>query len=300
MEAAELSIGSRLDWINLFIRLCNNVSSNIKETSGLNITQARIIFCVSLHEAPRIGSVGAALAIKPSSMTAALSPLDKNGYTDRSFSESDRRHIFINITEKGAEIALHYIDAVCKAFVEDCPPVFDEKRDELRGLLLPPCTHVLFGIDGEDTAAIATRIAHDLKLDQDQEETIQRITKVLIIESIAVFLSKMAEFERKHDISPNEERILRALGNGVKDVNLKELSQLLNIRPNVTSLSIRTLTDRRLIARTPSKKDIRAAHVKLTRKGERLVYNTKGELCELFDACFTGLAERAVSEFFPR
>ena len=77
------------------------------------------------------------------------------------------------------------------------------------------------------------------------------------------------------------------------------LSAAINIRPNVASLSIRTLTDRNLITRVPNPKDRRAANVTLSRKGARFVHATKGELIDIFDSCYPALAERETLEFFP-
>ena len=77
------------------------------------------------------------------------------------------------------------------------------------------------------------------------------------------------------------------------------LSAAIKIRPNVASLSIRTLEDRNLITRVPNPKDRRAANVTLSRKGARFVHATKGELIDIFDSCYPALAERETLEFFP-
>lgn len=299
MTAADFSIGSRFDWINLFTKLHIDVDKNIQKSCGVNITQARILFYLATHELQPIGNVGLALFLKPSTITASANHLFDDGYISRSFNEADRRNIYIHITEKGIGITPSFIPAVRKAFEEDCPLAFEEKQDELRRLLLPASSHIFFDTDEEDVASIAARIAKDLHLDQSQDEIITHISRVLIIESISFFLSKMTEFERKHNLSPNEARILRMLSNDNSGMILKDLSAAINIRPNVASLSVRTLLIRGLINRVPNEKDRRAAQVTLSEKGVRFVQGIKDELFEIFDSSFPGLSGREVSEFFP-
>ena len=300
MAAADLSIGSRLDWINHFIMLNNSVDKNVRESCGINITQGRILFYIGTHESRPIGNVGTSLFLKPSTITAAVNRLVDDGYLSRTYDDLDRRNVYIDITQKGIDITPNFIPAVTKAFEQDCPSAYPETVDALTKLLLPASSHIFFDTDEEDIAAIATRIAHDLNLDHSQDEIILHITRVLIIESITFFLSKMTEFERALDLSPNEARILRVLGNSNnKGMRLKDLSARINIRPNVASLSIRTLTDRNFSNRACSSKDRRAACVTLSRKGSRFVHDTKDELCKIFDSCFPGLSSHEYSEFFP-
>ncbi|MGN0078824.1 MAG: MarR family transcriptional regulator, partial [Coriobacteriales bacterium] len=267
---------------------------------GVNITQARIMFYIGTHEVQPIGKVGSSLFLKPSTITASANLLYDEGLIIRSLDALDRRRICIQLTQKGVDVTPSFIPAVRKAFEEDRPHVFEDKHDELRQLLLPASSHVFFDTDEEDIASIATRIARDLKLDHSQDEIITHITRVLVIESISYFLSQMTEFEHSHELFPNESRILFTLGNGGTGARLKDLAAAINIRPNVASLAVRSLFERGLITRDPDKKDGRAVHATLSRKGARLVHKAKYELCEIYDASFPGLAERAVSEFFPQ
>lgn len=299
MAAADLSIGNRLDWINRFILLHNCVDKNIRTACGLNITQSRILFYIGTHEVQPIGNVGTALFLKPSTITAAVNHLVDAGYVSRSFDDVDRRNVYISITQKGIDITPNFIPAVRKAFVEDCPLSYEEKHLDLRELLLPTSSHVFFDREEEGVDAIAARIAQDLSLDYSQEQIVQHIMCVLIIENISYFLTRMTEYERALNLSPNEARILRLLGNNNTGTRLKDLSAAINIRPNVASLSIRTLIDRNLITRVPNPKDRRAANVTLSRKGARFVHATKGELIDIFDSCYPTLAERETLEFFP-
>lgn len=299
MAAADMSIGSRLDWINRFINLHNNVDTNIR-AGGLNITQARILFYIATHEPRPIGTVGSALFLKPSTITASTNRLVDEGYVSRSYDELDRRTVYLNITEKGLATAVTYFPAIRKAFEEDCPCAVKGRHDELRRLLLPPSSHVFFGAEEQDLGEIAARIASDLHLDQTKEEVIVHVTRLLVVESISYFLARMAKFDASLQLTPNEARILRMLGNGNTGLKLKDMSALINVRPNVASLSIRTLTDNGLVERTHNKKDRRAASLKLTRKGARLMRDSRDELCEIFDSSYPQLAQYEVSDFFDR
>ena len=100
------------------------------------------------------------------------------------------------------------------------------------------------------------------------------------------------------DLSPNEARILRALGNDNSGMKLKDISSFLNIRSNVASMSIRTLEDNGFIDRGRDREDRRAARVMLTPQGTKLMGDTREEYCELFDNCFPGISQHELSEFF--
>lgn len=298
MTTSDLSVGPRLDWINHFINVSNAVDRNVHRACGLNITQGRILFYIATHELQPIGSVGSALFLKASTITAAVNNLVDAGYISRSHDEVDRRNVYIAITEKGIGVTPSFIPVVRKAFEEDVPKARLENRDELRRLLLPASSRIFFDTEVESFEHIASRVANTLKLDETQDEIVTHISRVLSIESISFFLSKVAEFDSKLELTPNEARILRTLGNDNSGMRLKDLSTFLNIRSNVASMSIRTLEDSGLIDRGRDQDDRRAAKVTLSRKGAELVQDTRDEYCEIFDTCFPGIAEHEFSEFF--
>lgn len=298
MSAADLSIGSRLDWTNYFYKIYNSVDRNLRKNCGANITQARILLYLATHETTPIGAVGKNLALKPSTITASVNRIVNDGYINRSLDELDRRLVHISITEDGLGAVPAYLLAFRKAFEEDCPAALKKKRNTLRKLLLPASSQIFFG---EQTSLedATERVAKAINLDADREEMLEHVTRVLIVESVSHYLAKLAEFDSRHDLSLNEARMLRVLGNDNKGMRIKEVSSYLNIRPNVASLSVGTLSDRGLINRAVLLEDRRSTNLKLTRKGARLVRDTRDELCEIFDSCFpTGLCEREVSEFF--
>ncbi|MGN0038234.1 MAG: MarR family winged helix-turn-helix transcriptional regulator [Coriobacteriales bacterium] len=298
MATNTLSIGSRLSWINYFIKLNNAVDSNIKKACKLNITQARILLYLATHESMPIGDVGRAIFLKASTITASADRLFDDGYITRSYDDVDRRHVFIEITDAGREVVKEYVSAVYKAFEEDCAPAAEEKRPELRKLMMPASSKSFFGseVSLEEAAKV---LGSSLKLDKSAKELEDDATRVLVIESINCYLAKLTIFERGFDLTLNEARILRTLGNDNRGTRLKDLSASINIRPNVASLAIRTLTDRNLINRPCNPKDRRAANVTLSRKGSRMLHDSKGDYCELFDACYPALESHEITEFFP-
>ncbi|MGN0959544.1 MAG: MarR family transcriptional regulator, partial [Coriobacteriales bacterium] len=121
MAASELSVGTRLDWINHFINVANAVDHNVKKACGLNITQGRILFYISTHELMTIGNVGTMLFLKASTITASVNKLVDEGYISRSHDDADRRNVFIASTRKGIEVTPSFIPAVRKAYEEDVP-----------------------------------------------------------------------------------------------------------------------------------------------------------------------------------
>ena len=298
MAASELSVGTRLDWINHFINVANAVDHNVKKACGLNITQGRILFYISTHELMTIGNVGTMLFLKASTITASVNKLVDEGYISRSHDDADRRNVFIASTRKGIEVTPSFIPAVRKAYEEDVPRPRPERLPELRTLLLPASSRIFFDTEVESFEHIAARVAKTLNLDETQDEIVTHISRVLAIESISYFMSKMAEFDSMLGLTPNEARILRALGNDNSGMKLKDISTFLNIRSNVASMSIRTLEDNGYIDRGRDREDRRAARVTLTAHGTKLMADTRDEYCEIFDTCFPGISQHEFSEFF--
>ena len=190
MAASELSVGTRLDWINHFINVANAVDHNVKKACGLNITQGRILFYISTHELMTIGNVGTMLFLKASTITASVNKLVDEGYISRSHDDADRRNVFIASTRKGIEVTPSFIPAVRKAYEEDVPRPRPERLPELRTLLLPASSRIFFDTEAESFEHIAARVAKTLKLDETQDEIVTHISRVLAIESISYFMSK--------------------------------------------------------------------------------------------------------------
>lgn len=299
MATADMSIGSRLDWINYFVKLNNAAEANLKKACKLNITQARILLYLATHDSKPIGDVGSSLFLKASTTTASANCLFDEGYITRSNDDLDRRHVFIAITDAGREVVKEYLPALLKAFEEDYKPSLEDNHAELYQLLRPASSGNFFGADVslQDAAIL---LGTSLNLNKTPKELEDDVSRVLVIESINFFLGKMAKFDSSLGLSHNEARILRTLGNDNKGMRLKDLSASVNIRPNVASLAIRSLTNRSLINRPCNPKDRRAANVTLSRKGARLLQDTKKDYCGLFDDCYPGLAEHKVNEYFGK
>ncbi|MGN0073280.1 MAG: MarR family winged helix-turn-helix transcriptional regulator [Coriobacteriales bacterium] len=298
MATTALPFGHRLEWTNHFMNIANAVDRNVRQDCDLNITQGRILFYVATHEVMTIGNVGSALFLKASTVTAAVNVLVKRGFIKRIHDdEVDRRNVYIAATEEGVAVTPSFIPLMRRVFVEEVPDVRPERVEKLRELLLPASSRIFFDTEAESFADIAQRVAGMVGLDCSQEEVVAHISRVLVVEAICYFLSKLSEFDSKVGLAPNEARILRELGNDNSGLKLKEISALLNIRSNVASMSIRTLEDAELIVRGRDREDRRAAKVTLDAKGERIIKEHANEFCELFDQCWPGLSSYATNEF---
>lgn len=299
MATAKLPFGNRLGWTNHFISVSNAVDRNVREACGLNITQGRILFYVATHETMTVGTVGSALFLKASTVTAAINNLVNCGYLTRIHDEKlDRRNVYVAVTEEGIAVTPSFIPVILKAFDQDVPTPRPERVDELRTLLLPASSRIFFDTEAESFEEIASRVGETLRLDSSQKEIATHISRVLSIEAICYFLSKLSEYDSQNGLSPNEARILRELGNDNSGLRLKDLSARLNIRSNVASMSIRTLEDDAFIVRGRDREDRRAAKVTLDTKGKKLINAEAENFCELFDNCWPGISQHKVEDFF--
>ncbi len=84
-------------------------------SSDLSVRELHVIEAVaSLTQSERntMAEVAKYLRVSPASLTAAVNVLVKKGYVEREYSASDRRVIFVILTERGEDANRKYLDFV--------------------------------------------------------------------------------------------------------------------------------------------------------------------------------------------
>ncbi len=83
--------------------------------SDLSVRELHVIEAVSSlasKDGNTMAEVARYLHVSPASLTAAVNVLVKKGYTEREYSSSDRRVIYVRLTERGEAANRKYLDFV--------------------------------------------------------------------------------------------------------------------------------------------------------------------------------------------
>lgn len=290
------SIGTRLDWVNYMVSVSRNIDKISRKDYKLNITQSRILMYVATHDVQPIGNVATALFLKASTITASMDILEKKGFIERSATTDDKRHVCVGITDAGREVAPHYIFILQDIFAD----IAKDFPAEHQAQLLEVASHFIattvsyadFDVDAEVQSIIS-----NLDTGLTEEEIALHVRRAFIIEVISYFLARASVYDRQVNLSINEGRIIRTLGNNKKGLRLSAISDYISIRPNVATVSVSALLDKNLVKREVDPYDRRAACVSLTREGKKLLSVNNPGYCIMFDSCFPGLAELDIHDF---
>ena len=290
------SIGTRLDWINYMVSLSRNIDRISRTEYKLNVTQSRILIYVATHGVLPIGNVATALFLKASTITAAMDILEKKGFVERLAATQDKRHVCVQITDAGREVAPHYIFILQEIFGETAKHFKKDSYEELLAYVdkfnIDNQTFADHDIDGDVKA-----LEDNLNSGLSKDELERHARRAFIIEVISCFLAKASIYDRQSNLSINEGRILRTLGNSKKGLRLSAISDSISIRPNVATVSVSALLDKDLVKRATDQYDRRAACVSLTRDGKKLLSVNNPGYCKMFDSIFPGLSEIDYNEY---
>lgn len=290
------SIGTRLDWINYMVSLSRNIDKISRRDYKLNITQSRILMYVATHEVQPIGNIATALFLKASTITASMDILEKKGFVERSMTSDDKRHVCVGITDAGREVAPHYIfilqDIFANVAKNFSPSSYPQLLKIVDQFIATNVCYADLNIDEE-----LESITSNLETGLSDEELILHIRRAFIIEVISYFLARASIYDRQSNLSINEGRIMRTLGNSKKGLRLSTISDFISIRPNVATVSVSALLEKDLVKRDVDPYDRRAACVTLTREGKKLLSVNNPGYCNMFDNCFPGLADVDYHDF---
>lgn len=290
------SIGTRLDWVNYMVSLSRNIDKISRKDYKLNITQSRILMYVATHDVQPIGNVATALFLKASTITASMDILEKKGFIERTATTDDKRHVCVGITDAGREVAPHYIFILQDIFADVANHFTKESYPQLLEVASNFIATTIPYAEVDIEAEVKT-ITSNLETGLSEDEIALHVRRAFFIEVISYFLARASVYDRQSNLSINEGRIIRTLGNSKKGLRLSTISDYISIRPNVATVSVSALLDKNLVKREVDPYDRRAACVSLTREGKKLLSVNNPGYCAMFDSCFPGLAELNINDF---
>ena len=89
------------------------------------------------------------LRLSPASLTTAVTVLVKKGYVSRNYSPSDRRVIFVTLTETGEEANRKYLNFVRDMIMEVCRDLDEENADNMISSILTLSDYLESNAGGE-------------------------------------------------------------------------------------------------------------------------------------------------------
>lgn len=263
------------DWATAFTTLTEDAAYLLKKATGFNITKNRIlILCIGYPEGLRIGHISNFLHLKPSTTTAAVDSLEKDGYLLRSSDSGDRRSIIIKPTNKAIEL-LETFNDVAKThnkFVKNL--IGDQNYNDLKQFLLS-------GLDNNEPLETLPPYLGGYFL---------RLNHMINI------LLDTTAFEHENGLSLIEARLLRLRAAMPEETHLTELSTILCVRPNVISISVDSLVEKGLVKRIADENDRRATRLELLDKGKELIEATTDRAYSVFNSYFPDMLNHVYPE----
>lgn len=130
-EDGNASLNSLL--VSLFNSVLDTEAKAIitKDYSDITENDMHIIEAVGISTPKKVSEIAKSLNVTPGTMTVNIDNLEKKGYVTRERSESDKRVVFINLTEKGKKAFFHHRDFHKKMIKSAVANLSDDERDAL-------------------------------------------------------------------------------------------------------------------------------------------------------------------------
>lgn len=130
-EDGNASLNSLL--VSLFNTVLDTEAKAIITKDYIDITEndMHIIEAVGISSPKKVSEIAKSLNVTPGTMTVNIDNLEKKGYVIRERSESDKRVVFITLTERGKKAFFHHRDFHKKMIKSAVANLTDDERTAL-------------------------------------------------------------------------------------------------------------------------------------------------------------------------
>ena len=130
-EDGNASLNSLL--VSLFNSVLDTEAKAIitKDYKDITENDMHIIEAIGIASPKKVSEVAKSLNVTPGTMTVNIDNLEKKGYVTRERSESDKRVVFLNLTERGKKAFFHHRDFHKKMIKSAVANLSDDERDAL-------------------------------------------------------------------------------------------------------------------------------------------------------------------------
>lgn len=130
-EDGNASLNSLL--VSLFNSVLDTEAKAIitKDYSDITENDMHIIEAVGIESPKKVSEVAKILNVTPGTMTVNIDNLEKKAYVTRARSESDKRVVFVSLTEKGKKAFFHHRDFHKKMIKSAVANLTDDEREAL-------------------------------------------------------------------------------------------------------------------------------------------------------------------------
>jgi|GEM_PF-1710048 Transcriptional regulators len=103
------------------------------ETSGisdLTPTQMRSLYALAIQDHVPMGSLAANMNISKQQLTKVIDTLVEKNYVERAVHTSNRRQVMVQLSEKGATLVNHVLDAIADTLEPSFEKFTQQEKDE--------------------------------------------------------------------------------------------------------------------------------------------------------------------------
>ena len=288
-EAKHSVLGNRIGWLSRFAYHNAAIARNVRATTNLSMTQARIVLHVALHPDKSMGTIASCLNLKASTTAVAAGCLEQAGLLERTADTVDKRSAHATLTKKGYEFIPQFADVYGAAMnsIEDFMGA--AKFEKAKLLLFPAGTVDLFEERSAGELSSVEEVCAALHISADDASSARIVEGLADIEHVAYGVIEMDKVESELlNLNVKGALLLRGIAALGDECALRSVQKLTLLQPNVISTTLDTLEDRNLLERLADENDHRAVNVRLTAEGAELVHSTNRAFARAFDECFPG------------
>ena len=99
-----------------------------KDYADITENDMHIIEAIGISDPQKVSEVAKSLNVTPGTMTVNVDNLEKKGYVTRTRSETDKRVVFLSLTEKGKKAFFHHRDFHKKMIKSAVADLSDDER----------------------------------------------------------------------------------------------------------------------------------------------------------------------------
>lgn len=262
----------------MLMHTMRNLKDVVEKACKLNSVQARILCFLDLHgDSFQVGKLAESLGVSPSLATKTIASLEVGKYVNRIDDQTDRRVVYVALTQKGKQTAARLWDAQGQTITKDYHLIVDAQKQNNRERIETPYTPIYQGILAGDRHSIFA-----------------------LTEYYAGLSNACNYHARLHEVSFNAYFILLILyenENESSEISPSDLATFLLLKKTVVSHALSELVSNGYVNCHRSNFDRRKNVVDLTNEGYTLISSVAPSLYDdLLKISFTTANEEAMSK----
>ncbi|MEA5020009.1 MAG: MarR family transcriptional regulator [Gordonibacter sp.] len=249
------------DWITISVLLSRLASDIVADHASISITQYRILIRLFMNpDGINVTAIADKLSLSLATITNALNNLEKHKAIQRSYDTSDKRIVYVRITENGRDL------------IEEIDPAIKELAHEFWSEYTAEELTLTF----KDSQSTAMR--HNLAYITNETMSVENA----YIDSAWVIGVELGRQMKRANISLNEYRLLYLLSEQPEGMRPSDASRRLLLRSNEITVASSKLEHHGRLRREHSNSDRRSSTLFITDEGKRKLERITPQIVDAF------------------